>query len=140
MMSIDKIQAEIVREIPKEMDWADKYGRLIKLGRALPDMEPEHKTADNLVRGCQVKAWLRAEFRDGQMFYSIDSDSLVVRGVISLLVRVCSGQRPADIVSADLNFIDQIGLSDKFMPTDPSNLEKIFSRIKEAAASHVSID
>jgi cysteine desulfuration protein SufE len=135
-MTINEIQDQIIKECSGFKDWTDRYNYLIQRGRELPEMSSDYKTDDNLIRGCQVKAWFSSELKENKIYYQIDSDSLVVRGIIFLLLRVFSGQSPEDIEKASLYFIDQIGLADNFVPTDPSNLEKIFLKIKEKAEQY----
>lgn len=134
-MSITDIQEDIIKEFSSLEGWMEKYDLLVKTGRTGPPMPPDLRTDDNLIKGCQVRAWFQADFRDGKIWYDIDSDSLVIRGLAALLVRVFSGRKPEEVVAADPYFIDRIGLSENLMPTDPSNLQKIVERIKQEATN-----
>jgi cysteine desulfuration protein SufE len=136
-MSISEIQQKILRECDSFSDWTDKYRYLIEQAKNLPPMSSSDKTEKTLISGCQVRAWFKAEYRKGKMCYQIDSDSQIVRGIIALLIQLFSEQTPEDIMAADLYLLGKIGLNENFMPTDPSNLQKIMVRIKEAAKNYV---
>jgi len=133
-MTIQKIQEEIINEFKIFNDWMDKYNYLIKLGKDLPPIDSKYKTEDNLIKGCQVKTWFHFTFKDGKVFYNIDSRSIITRGIISLLIRVLSGQKSEDIKNADLYFIDKIGLRENFSPLRANSLWKLVNRIKSDAA------
>lgn len=133
-MNIQEIQKEIISEFKVFDDWLNnKYKHLIELGRKLPPIDPQYKTEEHLIKGCQVETWFHATFRDGKVFYDIDTNSLVIKGIIALLIRVLSGQKPEDIENADLYFIDQIGLRDNFSPTQENSLWKLVNQIKQSA-------
>lgn len=135
-MTIQETQEKIIDEFKGLDNWDDKHNYLIKLGRDLPPIDPEHKTEYNLIKGCQVKTWFSSAFKDGQVFFNIDCLSAMIKGIIALLVRVLSGQRPADIKNADLYFIDKIGLSEDFSPLRANSLFKLVNQMKTAAASY----
>ncbi len=135
-MSVAEKQEEIIQECRSFDGCLDKYNYLIKLGKALPPMKADLQTEENLIEGCQAKAWFYSELVEGKVVYHIDSDSLVIRGIIALLLRVLSGQKPTDIKEADLKFIDELGLNEDFLPSHPSNLQKIVERMKEAARQY----
>ena len=124
-MTIQEIQEEIINEFKAFNDWADKYNYLIRLGKDFPSVDSKYKTEDNLIKGCQVITWLHSTFKNGKVFYDIDSRSVIIRGIIALLIRVLSGQRPEDIKNADLYFIDKIGLRENFSPLRANSLWKL---------------
>src|SRR5438105_9213157 len=108
--SIEKIEKEIVEEFSLFDSWDDKYEYIIDLGKKLPALDPQYKKDENKVRGCQSTVWLVAEFRDGRVYYKADSDAMIVKGLISMLIRVLSGQSADEIVNAKLNFINEIDI------------------------------
>jgi len=133
-MTIQEIQKEIINEFKIFGNWMDKYNYLIKLGKDLPPIASKYKTENNLIKGCQVKTWFHSAFKEGKVFYDIDSKSTMIRGIIVLLIRVLSGQKPKDIKNADLYFIDRIGLRENFSPTRANSLWKLANRMKSDAA------
>lgn len=132
-MTIQEIQEEIINEFKIFDNWFNKHNHLIKLGKDLPPIDSKHKTEDNLIKGCQVKTWFHSTFKDGRIFYDIDSSSIVIRGIIALLIKVLSGQKPEDIKNADLYFIDKTGLRENFSPIRANSLWKLVNRIKQDA-------
>jgi cysteine desulfuration protein SufE len=133
-MTIQEIQEEIINEFKIFDNWVDKYNHLIKLGKDLPPIDSKYKTEDNLIKGCQVKTWFHSTFKDGKVFYDIDSRSTFIRGIIALLIKVLSGQKPENIKNADLYFIDKIGLKENFSPIRSNSLFKLVNKIKSDAA------
>lgn len=129
-MTIEKLQEEIINEFKVFDSWMDKYNYLIELGKDLPPIDSQYKTEDNLIKGCQVKTWFCSIIKDGKAFYIIDSTSIIVRGIINLLRRVLSGQKPEDIKNADLYFIDKIGLREIFSPLRANSLFKLINQMK----------
>ena len=109
MKTIDEIQDEIIDEFSVFDDWMDKYALLIDLGNSLPPIEEKYKTNENLIEGCQSRVWLQADYRDGRIWFEAESDAIIVKGIVSLLVRVLSGRTPDEILNANLYFIDRIG-------------------------------
>lgn len=105
---INEIQDEIIDEFSGFGDWMDKYSYIIEMGNALPPIDECHKTPDNIIEGCQSRVWLNAEYKDGRIHFEADSDAIIVKGIISMLVRVLSDQTPSDILDANLYFIDSI--------------------------------
>lgn len=135
-MSVQNIalnQEEVIEEFSHFTDWEDKYEYLIDLGKALPDFDPKYKTEFHLVKGCQSKVWLHAEVSDGRLYLSADSDTVITKGIIALLIRVLHGQKLADIYNADLYFIDKIGLKAHLSPTRANGLASMISHIKSYA-------
>jgi cysteine desulfuration protein SufE len=135
-MTIEETQKEIIGEFKNFDNWFNEYTYLIKLGKNLPPVDSKYKTEDNLIRGCQVKTWFNSEIKNGKVFYHIDSMSTTIRGIIALLTRVMSNQKPEDIKNAELYFIDKIGLSENFSPTRANSLWKLLNRIRADAAMY----
>lgn len=133
-MTIQEIQEEIINEFKIFDNWMDKYNCLIKLGKDLPPIDSKYKIEDNIIKGCQVKTWFHSAFKDGKVFYDIDSKSVIIKGIIALLIRVLSGQKSKDIKDADLYFIDKIGLRENFSPVRANSLWKLVNRMKSDAA------
>lgn len=121
-MTIDEKQNEIIAEFADIDDWMDRYGYIIDLGNALPPIDEKYRTPNHLIEGCQSRVWLNAELRDGKVYYTADSDAIIVKGIISLLIDVLSGHTPDEILNANLRFIDEIGLSSHLSPTRSNGL------------------
>lgn len=121
-MTINEIQDEIISEFSEVDDWMDRYQMLIDMGEELAPLDAKYKTEQNLIDGCQSRVWLQADLKDGLVEFQAESDALIVKGMVALLLRVLSHQKPADIASADLYFIDRIGLSDHLSPTRSNGL------------------
>ncbi|MCM1483632.1 MAG: SufE family protein [Muribaculaceae bacterium] len=121
-MTIDRIQDEIIEEFSEVDDWMDRYAMIIDLGNSLPAIDPCFKTPEHLIEGCQSRVWLNAEERDGKVYYTADSDAIIVRGIIALLIKVLNGHTPREIIDAKLYFIDRIGLAENLSPTRSNGL------------------
>lgn len=134
-MTTQEIQEEIINEFKAFDSLMDKYIHLVELGKNLLPMDPEHKTSKNLIKGCQLTTWFYSAFEDGRVLFNVDSSSVVIKGAISLLKRVFSGQRPKDIISADLYFINRTGLQEIFSPIRANSLWKITNQMKQDAAA-----
>lgn len=111
-------------------NWDERFQYVIDLGKSLPLIDDRYKTDENTIKGCQSKVWLHAEEKDGRIWFTADSDAIITKGVIAILVRVFSGQMPADILSADMAFIDQIGLKEHLSPTRANGLVSMIKQIK----------
>ena len=122
MSTINELQDEVIAEFGDFDDWMDKYQLLIDLGSEQTPLDPADKTDDYLIEGCQSRVWLRAELRDGLVFFRAESDALIVKGIVALLIRVLSGHTPHEILDADLYFIDRIGLREHLSPTRSNGL------------------
>ena len=134
MKSIEDIQKEIVEEFAVYDEWLDKYEYLIDLGREMPLVEESDKTDANLIEGCQSRVWLTcSEGEGGRLFFKADSDAIITKGIISLLIRAFDGQTPQDILAADLHFIDAIGLRENLSPTRAGGLAAMIKRIRDIA-------
>ncbi|MES2566131.1 MAG: SufE family protein [Bacteroidota bacterium] len=130
-MAIEEIENEIVEEF--ELfgdDWEGKYEHLIELGKSLPQIKEEYKTEDRLIKGCQSKVWLHTEKQDGNIVYTADSDAIITKGMVALMVRVLSHQKPQDILNTDLNFINKIGLTEHLSPTRANGLVSMIKQMK----------
>lgn len=134
-MTIEEIEKEIVAEFSVFDDWMDKYAYLIELGSGMEGMDEAHKTEDNLIKGCQSRVWFHAEIKDGVLYFTADSDAIITKGIAGLLIRVFSGQKPADIANADLSFIDEIGLTQHLSPTRSNGLLAMVRQIKMYAVA-----
>mgnify|MGYP006115882085 FL=1 len=130
METIKEIQTEIIEEFEMFDDWMQKYEYLIDLGKELAPIEEQYKTEDNLIKGCQSRVWLHAQQQDGKINYTADSDAIMTKGIIAILIRVLSGQKAEEIVSADLSFIDNIGLKEQLSATRANGLVSMIKKIK----------
>ena len=130
MGSINSIQDEIIDEFSGFSDWMDKYSLIIETGNSLPALDEKYKTPENIIEGCQSRVWVHANYENGVITFEADSDAIIVKGIISLLIRVLSGQTPDDILNADLYFIDEIGLKEHLSPTRSNGLLAMVKQIK----------
>ena len=121
-MTIDELQDEVIEEFQDFDDWMDKYQLLIDLGSEQEPLEEKYKTEQNLIDGCQSRVWLQADYADGIITFTAESDALIVKGIVALLIRVLSGHTPQEILDADLYFIEQIGLKEHLSPTRSNGL------------------
>jgi cysteine desulfuration protein SufE len=128
--TIQAIEEEIVEEFSLFDNWEDKYEYLIDMGKKLPKLDDAHKKEENKIRGCQSTVWMVSAYKDGRIFYKADSDAMIVKGLISMLIRVFSGQKPADIVAADMKFIDAIGMSTHLAQTRSNGLRSMIKQMK----------
>ena len=129
-MSIEEIQNEIIEEFSTFDEWMDKYEYLIELGRDLPQIDPKYKTNEYLINGCQSKVWLNAELKDGKIYFTADSDAIITKGIVALLIRVLNERTPQEVMNADLFFIDKIGLSENLSPTRSNGLLAMIKQMK----------
>lgn len=129
-MTIDEIQNEIVGEFAFFDDWSDKYEYLIELGKKLPLIDVQLKDESRLIQGCQSRVWLAAELKEGKVYFTADSDAIITKGIIALLIRALSGQSPKDIVNTPLDFIDKIGLTSHLSPTRANGLLSMVKQMK----------
>ncbi|MEG0789489.1 MAG: SufE family protein [Alistipes sp.] len=127
---MDKVQDEIIEEFALFDDWLDKYNYLIELSDSLPVIAPEHRTEQYLIQGCQSRVWIDATFKEGKVCYTADSDAIITKGIIALLIRVLSGRTPQDILETDLYFIDAIGLSANLSPTRSNGLLSMIKQMR----------
>ncbi len=132
-VSVKQVQQEIVDEFAAFGDWMDKYEYLIELGHSLPVIDEQKKQEERLIKGCQSRVWLDSEYRDGRLWFTADSDAIITKGIISLLIRVYNGRTPDEILSADNSFIEEIGLRENLSPTRANGLVSMMGQIREDA-------
>ena len=130
MATIQEIQEEILKEFDLFEDWMGKYEYIIELGKTLPMIDNKHKTDNNLIKGCQSRVWLHADEQGGKIVYSADSDAIITKGIVAILIRVLSNQTAEEIVKADLAFIDEIGLKEQLSQTRANGLVSMIKEIK----------
>lgn len=135
-MELNQVQNNIIEEFSIFDDWMDKYNFLIDLGKELPVIDPRFKTKDFLIEGCQSKVWLHPDFEGGVLKFSADSDAIITRGIVSLLIKVLSDRTPQEIISADLFFIDKIGLRQNLSPTRSNGLLAMVRQMKLYALAY----
>ena len=135
-MTINEAQNEVVEEFEDFTDWMDKYQMLIDLGNELDVLNDKYKNNSNLIDGCQSRVWLQCDLVDGKLQFTADSDALIVKGIIALLIQVLSGHTPTEILDADLYFIDKIGLKDHLSPTRSNGLLAMIKQIKAYALAY----
>lgn len=138
-MSINQIQDEIIEEFSAFDDWLDKYSLIIEYGNGLEPMPDSDKTERNLIDGCQSKVWFTAQMQDGKVIYHGDSDAILVKGIVALLIRVLSNQTPADIASAELYFLDDIQLREHLSPTRSNGLVAMLKQMKLFALTYSNL-
>ena len=139
-MTIEEIQQEIISEFSMFEDWMDKYAYLIEMGNDLPAIDVEYKTDQNIIRGCQSQVWINATYADGKINYQGESDALIVKGLVALVLRVVNDHTPAEIMNADLHFIDKIGLKEHLSPTRSNGLLAMIKQIKLYAVAYNKIE
>lgn len=129
-MTIQEIQEEIVDEFSMFDDWMQRYEYIIELGKSLPLIDEQYKTEDNIIKGCQSKVWVHAEQNEDKVIFTADSDAILTKGIIAILIRTFSNQTPKQILDADTNFIDEIGLKEHLSPTRANGLVSMIKQIK----------
>lgn len=135
-MTINEAQDEVIEEFSDFTDWMDKYQLLIDLGNEQEPLDNKYKTESNLIDGCQSRVWLQADYVDGKIIFKAESDALIVKGIIALLIRVLSGHTPQEILAADLYFIDKIGLKEHLSPTRSNGLLAMVKQIRMYALAY----
>lgn len=136
MKTINELQDEVIEEFSDFDDWMDKYQMLIDLGNDLDTLNDKYKTEQNLIDGCQSRVWLQCDYVDGKLIFTADSDALIVKGIIALLIHILSGHTPQEILDADLYFIDKIGLREHLSPTRSNGLLAMVKQIKAYALAY----
>ena len=129
-MTINEIQDEIIEEFSAFDDWMDKYALLIELGNSLAPLDDKYKTESNLIEGCQSRVWLQADYSDGLIHFQGESDVVIVKGIVSLLIKIISGHTPDEILNADLYFVDKIGLKEHLSPTRSNGLVAMLKQMR----------
>ena len=135
--SLQDIENEIVDEFSIFDDWLDKYEYIIELGKSLKEYPEDRKTDDKLVKGCQSRVWIDFKIEDGKIFFNADSDAIITKGIISLLVRIYSGRTPHEILSSDFSVVEKIGLKENLSPTRANGLVSMIQMIREIAARNI---
>ncbi len=135
-MSIKEIQEEIVDEFSMFEDWMQRYEYMIELGKSLPMIKEQYKTDDNIIKGCQSKVWVHAELEDDKLVFTADSDAIITKGIIAILIRVFSNQKPKDIIESETHFIDEIGLKEHLSPTRANGLVSMIKQLKLYAVAY----
>lgn len=135
-MTLQEIQDEIRDEFSMFDDWDERYQYIIDLGKSLPLIDEQYRNDDHIIKGCQSKVWLHADVKDGKVWFTADSDAIITKGIIAILIRVFSGQTPTDIVNADTSFIDDIGLKEHLSPTRANGLVSMVKQIKLYALAY----
>lgn len=130
MNTIEDNEKQIVAEFENFDDWLEKYNYLIEMGKDLPVIDPKYKIKQNLITGCQSSVWLHAEYKDGKVYFSADSDAVITKGIVNMLIRVMSGQTPEAIMNAKLDFIDEVGLKEHLSPTRSNGLVSMIKQMK----------
>lgn len=136
MKSLNEYQDEIIEEFAIYDDWMDKYNYLIELSRELPPIDSKYKTNENLIKGCQSRVWLNGDLQDGKIIFTADSDALITKGIVALLIRVLSNRTPDEIINSDLYFIDKIGLKENLSPTRANGLLSMLKQMKLYALAY----
>lgn len=129
-MTIKELQEEIIDEFEMFEDWMERYEHLIELGKSLPIIDEQYKIEENIIKGCQSKVWLHSEIQGDKIHYTADSDAILTKGLVALLLRVFTNQTPKDILEADTKFIDEIGLKEHLSPTRANGLVSMLKQIK----------
>lgn len=137
-MTIKETQEQIIEDFELFDDWMQKYEYIIQLGKDLPLIDDQYKTEDNLIKGCQSRVWLHADYKEGKLLFSADSDALITKGLVSMVVQVLSGHTPKEISDAEINFVDAIGLSSHLSPTRSNGLLSMLKQMKMYAIAYQS--
>jgi len=135
-MTIKAIQDDIIDEFSMFEDWEERYQYMIDLGKTLPLIEEQYKTQENIIKGCQSKVWVHAEMEEDKVVFTADSDAIITKGIIAILIRVFSNQHPKDIIAADTDFIDEIGLKEHLSPTRANGLVSMIKQLKMYAIAY----
>lgn len=135
--TLQQIETEIIDEFSMFDEWLDKYEYLIELGKALKDYPEDKKTDDRLIKGCQSRVWLDYEIKDGKIFFNADSDAIITKGIISLLIRIYSGRTPQEIAASDFSVVEKIGLKENLSPTRANGLVSMIETIRRVAEENI---
>ena len=137
MSNIKELQSELIEEFELFDDWMEKYEHIITLGKELPIIEDAYKVDENLIKGCQSRVWLQAETEGDRVRYKADSDAIITKGIVALLIRVLDNQKAEDIIAADMSFLDQIGLKEHLSPTRANGLVSMVKQMKALSLIHI---
>ena len=138
MQTIDQVQEEIIDEFAIFDDWMDKYALIIEQGNALEKLDDIYKTPNNLIEGCQSRVWLQTDYENGKLFFRAESDAVIVKGLLALVLRIYSGRKPDEIISSDLRFLQEIGLTEHLSPTRSNGLLSVIKQIRFYAIAYKS--
>ncbi|HKM44034.1 MAG TPA: SufE family protein [Dysgonamonadaceae bacterium] len=136
MQTIDQVQEKIVEEFDVFDDWMDKYSLIIEEGNKLEKLDESYKTPNNIIEGCQSRVWLQTDFENGKLYFRAESDAVIVKGLLALVLRIFSGRTPDEIISADLHFLKQIGLTEHLSPTRSNGLLAVIKQIRFYAIAY----
>ena len=136
MQTIEQVQAEIIEEFSLFDDWMDKYALIIEQGNSLEKLDEKYKTPDNIIKGCQSRVWLQTEYKDGELHFSAESDAVIVKGLLALVLKVFSERTPDEIINADLHFLEDIGLTEHLSPTRSNGLLAVIKQIRFYAIAY----
>lgn len=136
MRTVDEVQQEIIDEFSLFSDWMDKYAYIIEQGNALESLDEQYKTPENLIKGCQSRVWLHTDYRDGRLFFGAESDALIMKGLLALVLRVFSGRTPDEIIGTDLRFMKEIGLTEHLSPTRSNGLLSVIQQVRYYAIAY----
>ncbi len=136
MSAMKEVEEELIQEFEMFDDWMDKYNYIIELGKDLPMIDPQFKTEEFLISGCQSQVWLHPEEKEGKLYFSADSDAIITKGIVNLLIRVLSGHTPQEILDNDLSYLDAIGLKNHLSPTRSNGLASMIKQIKLYALAY----
>ena len=139
-MTIEEAQQEIIDEFEFLTDWMDKYEMIIQMGKEIPMIEERYKTPDSLIKGCQSQVWLHPEYKNGLLYFTADSDAVITKGLVTLIIKVLSGHTPKEIVESNLHFIDDIGLKNHLSPTRSNGLLSMVKQIKNYAIAFYTLE
>lgn len=134
--TIDEVQQEIIDEFSLYDDWMDKYAVIIEQGNSLPSLEEKYKTKENLIEGCQSRVWLQSNYRDGKLYFQAESDAVIVKGLLALVLRVFNERTPDEIINADLHFMKETGLTEHLSPTRSNGLLAVIKQIRFYAIAY----
>ena len=129
-MTINEAQDELIDEFSLFSDWMEKYENIIQMGKELPLIDPEYKIDDNIIKGCQSRVWLHADYKDGSILFTADSDAVITKGLVSMVIRVLSGHTPQEIMNAELYFVDKVGLREHLSMTRSNGLLSMIKQMK----------
>lgn len=135
-MSIEEIENEVIEEFEMFEDWMQRYEHLIDLGKSMPMIEEKYKTEDKLIKGCQSQVWMHSELKDGKIVYTADSDAIITKGMVALMIRVLSNHTPQEIIDSKLDFIEKIGLTKHLSPTRSNGLLSMIKQMKLDAIAY----
>jgi len=136
MQTMNEIQQEIIDEFSIYDDWMDKYAVIIEYGNALPPLDEKYKTPENIIEGCQSRVWLQTDYRDGKLWFQAESDAIIVKGLLAMVLRVFNGRTPDEIIGADLRFMKEIGLTEHLSPTRSNVLLSVIKQIRFYAIAY----